>query len=578
VSLAVDASSPTAAIGSGATTVTAAFTPPDNTLCVAYCQGDANSGALDEDQTVTDSTSTTWTKKVLRNANGGACVTVHYRRIVGTSPGSITATLTDNKGSVAKRIFVRVYIDAATGIAPDIGATAVSGTSSVGLTTTVNGAWVWSTALAANATLTAGAGCTQQDEFGGFDSGDAVQTESQTSTTATAGTSVTNGLSGTATVPHNVAIEIIPGSAGGASTTPGPTVVSSLAARPVPPSPILLRSTLQDPPVLTTAQPLVVSRPAVVVPGVAAVLRSSLVDVVAATGSTPQPIVVTSTRPVAVPPALVLRATLADPPTLTTPQPVVVTSPARVVPGAVMTLRSSLADAVVVSSAPTQPLIVAPAAGRPPVPPPTIARSTLIDPPVLTTTGPTVIAATPVPAPGVVTLLRSSLVDTVVVSSATPQPLVIVPSPPPAIVTPPYIARSTLADPPVLTTAQPIVVTPAVKPQPRPPILLRSPSLADLATPGPIVVTGPVPAQRSTVMLLRSPQPAVVVVGQATPQPIVVATPQPRQAGRLLLLHAPVSATCDCTTHRPNTGTTTRASTGTTARPSTGTTTRPCSC
>jgi hypothetical protein len=79
-------------------------------------------------------------------------------------------------------------------------------------------------------------------------------------------------------------------------------------------------------------------------------------------------------------------------------------------------------------------------------------------------------------------------------------------------------------------------------------------------------------------MLLRSPQPAVVVVGQATPQPIVVATPQPRQAGRLLLLHAPVSATCDCTTHRPNTGTTTRASTGTTARPSTGTTTRPCSC
>jgi hypothetical protein len=218
VSLAVDASSPSAAIGSGATTVTGAFTPPDNTLLVAFCAGDANNGSLDEDQTVTDSTSTTWTKKVLRNGNGGACVTVHYRRIVGTSPGSITATQTDTKGSVAKRIFVRVFTDAATGIAPDIGATAVSGSANVSLTTTVNNSWVWSIALTANVVLTAGTGCTQQDDFGGFDSGDAVQTESQTSLTTTAGTLVTNGLNGTSTVPHNVAIEIIPGASSPAET------------------------------------------------------------------------------------------------------------------------------------------------------------------------------------------------------------------------------------------------------------------------------------------------------------------------------------------------------------------------
>lgn len=220
MSLAVDASSPTAAIGSGASTVTGAFTPPDNTLLVAFCQGDANNGSLDEDQTVADSTSTTWTKKILRNGNGGACVTVHYRRIVGTSPGSITATLTDTKGSVAKRIFVRVFIDAATGVAPDIGTTGVSGATTVSLTTTVNNSWVWSACLTANATLSAGSGCTLQDSFGGFDSGDAVATYSQTSTTSTAGTGVTNTIAGTATVPHNVAVEIIPG--GGETNYAGP--------------------------------------------------------------------------------------------------------------------------------------------------------------------------------------------------------------------------------------------------------------------------------------------------------------------------------------------------------------------
>jgi hypothetical protein len=35
---------------------------------------------------------------------------------------------------------------------------------------------------------------------------------------------------------------------------------------------------------------------------------------------------------------------------------------------------------------------------------------------------------------------------------------------------------------------------------------------------------------------------------------------------------------CDCTTHRPNTGTTARPGTGITARPNTGTTGRPCDC
>lgn len=214
MTLTVDASSPAAARGSGASTVTTGITPPGSALYVAFCQGDANNGSSDEDQTVVDSNSVTWTKKVLRNANGGAVVTVHYLRNTGGSPGAnYTATLTDNKGSVAKSIFFQVFTDPASGIAPDIGATAVSGSASVSLTTTVANSWVWSCGLTANATLTAGTGCTLRDETGGFDSGDAVFTQSQTAVTSTPGTSVTNTINGTATVPHNVAIEIIPGTA-----------------------------------------------------------------------------------------------------------------------------------------------------------------------------------------------------------------------------------------------------------------------------------------------------------------------------------------------------------------------------
>jgi len=426
VSLAVDASSPTAAIGSGATTVTGAFTPPDNTLLVAFCAGDANNGSLDEDQTVVDSTTTTWAKKVLRNGNGGACVTVHYRRLSGTgsSPGSITATLTDSKGSVAKRIFPRVFIDAATGIAPDIGATAVSGSANVSLTTTVNNSWVWSIALTANAVLSAGTGCTQQDDFGGFDSGDAVQTESQTSLTATAGTLVTNGLSGTTTVPHNVAVEIIPGSAG-ASATPGPAIYAP-ARPPARTTPILLRSTLQDPPVLTSAQPYIVS----------------------------------AVRPPAPSQAILLRSTLVDPPVLTTPGPIVVAPPTRPPLGVVALLRSSLVDIVTSATSP-QPLVVAPPTRPAAIAPPYVGRSTLADPPVLTTpqplvvtptvkqlarppillrsslldlatSGPIVITVQPAPPRATVLLLRSSLADAVLATAATPQPIVVVAQQPPA--------------------------------------------------------------------------------------------------------------------------------------------------
>lgn len=470
MSLAVDASSPTAAIGSGATTVTGAFTPPDNTLLVAFCQGDANNASLDEDQTVVDSTSTTWTKKVLRNGNGGGCVTVHYRRIVGTSPGSITATQTDNKGSVAKRIFPRVFIDVASGIAPDIGATAVSGSASVSVTTTVNNSWVWSTGLTANATLTAGTGCTLQDNFGGFDSGDAVFTQSQTALTTTAGTNVTNAITGTATVPHNVAVEIIPGTAGTAVATPGPAVYTTTPPRTTT-QPLLLRSTLQDPPVLTTPQPIVMP-----IPG-------------------------PPTRPGSI---ALYRSTLADPTPLTTPGPLILASTPRPAPAVVLVLRSSLVDAVLVTAPTPQPLIVAVAAPRPATSA-LILRGTLVDPPVLTTPAPIVVAAPAPPTAGVVALLRSSLVD-VVVTTSTPQPLVVTPATK-AIQQPPVLLlRSSLTDP---ATPGPIVVAATAAPRRGVALLLRS-TLADAvtataATPQPIVVATQQPRITGRVLLLTAP-------------------------------------------------------------------------
>lgn len=503
MSLAVDASSPTAAIGSGATTVTAAFTPPDNTLLVAFCQGDANNGSLDEDQTVTDSTSTTWTKKVLHNANGGACATVHYRRLSGTgsSPGSITATLTDTKGSVAKRIFVRVFVDAATGIAPDIGATAVSATASVSVTTTVNNSWVWSTGLTANATLTAGTGCTLQDNFGGFDSGDAVFTESQTSLTTTSGTSVTNAIAGTATVPHNIAVEIIPGSAGTSTGTPGPTVVTTTAP-PARTAPIVLRSTLQDPPVLTT----------------------------------PGPLVVTSTRRAPVPPVALLRATLADPPVLTTPQPLVVSQPARFTPGSAQALRSTLIDAVVVTGTPTPPpLVVTPIPKTVPVPPVYTLRATLADPTPQTTPGPVVVSPTVRTAPTQVLLLRGSLFD-----PTTPGPYVVTTTAR-APVPPVLLLRSSLFDP---TTPGPYVVSTTTRSTVNPVLLLRSPAapavVASTTSAQPYIVTSQPTRSRGTVLLLAGS------VGSCD-----------------CLVHRPNTGTVT----RGSTGTVTRPNTGVVTRP-----------
>lgn len=217
MAIAVDASSPAVAAGSGATLVTGAFTPPDSCVLWAFAQGDANNGSNDESLSFSDSAGGTWSTPVQHNANGGAVVAAAWRSIPGTSPGSMTVTLTDNKGSVAKRLFVRVMTG--TDLTNPQGATNTGTTASISYTSTIANSWGWSVYLGSNATVTAGANTTLQDETGGFDSGDAVATFSATATTSTPGTTVTLVESGGTSVHHAV-VEIVPPST--ASIPPSP--------------------------------------------------------------------------------------------------------------------------------------------------------------------------------------------------------------------------------------------------------------------------------------------------------------------------------------------------------------------
>jgi hypothetical protein len=130
-----------------------------------------------------------------------------------------------------------------------------------------------------------------------------------------------------------------------------------------------------------------------------------------------------------------------------------------------------------------------------------ITRNTLQDPPVLTTAAPVVVAPpndrrwySGSPAQ----VLASPQAPAVTPVSA-PAPLVISPQPPPLPAVPAFITRSTLADPPVLTTPAPVVtaapgdrrwyspgpVTVIANAQAPPPV----PSV----TPGPVVIAGQPP-------------------------------------------------------------------------------------
>lgn len=134
--------------------------------------------------------------------------------------------------------------------------------------------------------------------------------------------------------------------------------------------PVIVRSALQDPPVLTTPTPVVVvgSSGRRGVPNEGQFVRSSLVDVVEVAAVTPAPLVITPpelSRPVVQ--AIIGRASLAD--VLAAVTPLVITPQQRAqLPNRPTISRSPLPDVVVPTQATPAPLVVStvgrPSAGR----------------------------------------------------------------------------------------------------------------------------------------------------------------------------------------------------------------------
>jgi hypothetical protein len=217
--------SPALVVSSGATTDTAAFTPP-NAGCILVCFmfGDANTGAADETLTASDTLGGTWSTPILDNARGGAAVAISWRAVAAGTAASMVVKVTDNKGSVAKGNYTRIFTG--TDLTAPFGATGVAGTSNISLVSTVTNSWCWSALLTSNVLQVAGTATTQKTEFGGFDGGDSIGVYASTNTTATAGTTITLAESG-GTPVHNVAIELVPP---GGATTVNATVAMAAGA------------------------------------------------------------------------------------------------------------------------------------------------------------------------------------------------------------------------------------------------------------------------------------------------------------------------------------------------------------
>jgi len=213
-----------------------------------------------------------------------------------------------------------------------------------------------------------------------------------------------------------------------------------------------------------------------------------------------------------------------------TAQPLVVTAAGIAARPTVIVLRTPPAPV----SAP-RPLVVTapqPATGQTAI----LSRGSLVDAPVLTTASPYV-AARPAPPSTAVqpTVLRSSLADVVVVASATGSPYVVAAPARPAAVSPPVLLRTAPADQP---SPRPTVVTAPTAVPASTPLVLRS-TLVDppvLTTASPTVVTTPSPLPAAAVIVSRAPQAAAAVVPAATPSPqVVTATPAVRLATPILL-------------------------------------------
>jgi hypothetical protein len=283
---------------------------------------------------------------------------------------------------------------------------------------------------------------------------------------------------------------------------------------------LLRRNTLADPPVLTTAGPIVTTRPGQPPASQALLLRGPLVDAVAPSAATPGPLVVTS--PTAVRPAAPILVRTA-PPTQPSPAPIVVAVPAAAPPAVVpVLLRAGFADAPVLTTA--SPLVVSA-----PVPPAAAAAVLARNPqaPVAspaTSTSPPIVVTTPAaPAPGQALMTRGSLSDPPVLTTASPT-LVTAAAQRPAGLTIVIRGPQLTAVQPATATPGPIVVTATQADRPSRPVLGRG-SLADVFYAGaaPIVVTRAAPAIRgATVLVAATRQFAVAPTGTSSPTPELV--------------------------------------------------------
>lgn len=350
--------------------------------------------------------------------------------------------------------------------------------------------------------------------------------------------------------PLSIARQVLLRNTAALIVPPAKGIAPIVAARPVPgpaSAALLRRSTLVDPPVLTTVRPIVVTAAAVTAAAASILLHAPAPAVAPAS---PQPVVVTAPAPA--PPAqhLVLRSTLADPPVLTTTSPSVTTRPAPAPSSTALLLRGSLVDAVLPSTATPSPIVVtstppagpaaailirtAPAAqpGRQPAVVTALAvavpaaavllRGSIADAQVVTTASPTVVTATAVGPVGAALLFRTPQPAAAVAAVATPGPIVVT-STAPALPPSALMLRGSLADAPVFKTPPPLVVTSPTAQSATGAILVRS-SLVDVAyaRTALLMVTRPAPATRSAVLLLAAAQLPPAPTEPSAPTPTLV--------------------------------------------------------
>jgi hypothetical protein len=144
--------------------------------------------------------------------------------------------------------------------------------------------------------------------------------------------------------------------------------------------------------------------------------------------------------------------------------------------------------------------------------------------------------------------------------------------------TQPFLAAVTSLTPPPLPQAPaPVTVVPSrSQPSLAATITLTPPTLPQSAAPV-VVVTSTWQPRQPQIVVAAPPFPAVAPILPLAPI-LVVPTFTRFRLAPVFVLAGVASSSCDCTTHRPNTGITVRPGTGVTARPNTGITARPCNC